>query len=112
MEYTVRWPASEDPSEGSREVEFAKSFAGMQRQAQDQVAVAFRATDFDAFQRATEMVHGWIHGAVGGGYGANTGGRGHMWPLEYSAYDPLFWLHHAYVLFSLADASTRTDTET
>jgi tyrosinase len=112
MSHTVRWPASEDASEDSREEEFARSFAGMRRQVQDQVALAFRQTDLNAFWQATEMVHGWIHGAIGGGYDDNTGGRGHMWPLEYSSYEPLFWLHHAYVLFSRADVFSRTDTET
>ena len=72
----------------------------MRRQVQDQVAVAFRQGNLNEFSGATEMVHGWIHGAIGGGYAANTGGRGHMWPLEYSSYDPLFWLHHTYVFVS------------
>lgn len=46
------------------------------------------------------MVHGWVHGAIGGGYSTGYGGEGHMWPLEYSSYEPLFWLHHTYVLLA------------
>ncbi|OSS49874.1 hypothetical protein B5807_05870 [Epicoccum nigrum] len=103
LDHTLRWPASENAWEDSREHEFANSFASMRRQVQDQVAVAFRQSNLNDFWQATEMVHGWIHGAIGGGYAANTGGRGHMWPLEYSSYEPLFWLHHANIdrLFAL-----------
>lgn len=66
---------------------------------QDQVALAFRRNTLNGFWEAIEQVHGWVHGAIGGGYSAGLGGKGHMWPLEYSSYEPLFWLHHAYVLF-------------
>ncbi|KAF3046339.1 hypothetical protein E8E12_002768 [Didymella heteroderae] len=103
MNHTVRWPASESPWEDSRQNEFVASFANLRRSIQDQVAVAFRRSDFNGFWEAVEQVHGWVHGTVGGGYSSGTGGRGHMWPLEYSSYEPLFWLHHANVdrLFAL-----------
>jgi tyrosinase len=94
MNHTVRWPASESPWEDSRQTEFIESFTNLRRSVQDQVAVAFRRSDFKGFWDAIEQVHGWIHGTVGGGYSSGTGGRGHMWPLEYSSYEPLFWLHH------------------
>ncbi|KAF1925295.1 tyrosinase [Didymella exigua CBS 183.55] len=89
MNRTVRWPASESPWENSRQNEFIASFANLRRQIQDQVAVAFRRTNFNGFWEAIEQVHG-----------------GHMWPLEYSSYEPLFWLHHANVdrLFALWQA--------
>lgn len=53
------------------------------------------------------MVHGWVHGAIGGGYSSDVGGKGHMWPLEYSSYEPLFWLHHAYVFLHPKYKTTR-----
>lgn len=36
-----------------------------------------------------ESIHDVIHGATGSG--------GHMTYLDYSAYDPIFWLHHMMV---------------
>ena len=35
-----------------------------------------------------EDIHNSIHGEVGGN-------AGHMAELDYSAFDPVFWLHHA-----------------
>jgi tyrosinase len=37
-----------------------------------------------------EDIHNSIHGLVGGN-------MGHMAELDYSAFDPVFWLHHVYV---------------
>ncbi|KAJ4986034.1 hypothetical protein SVAN01_08512 [Stagonosporopsis vannaccii] len=106
INHTVRWPASENPGEKSRQHEFAEGFARLRRQIQDQTALAFRSSTLNGFWEAIEVVHGWVHGAIGGGYSSQVGGRGHMWPLEYSSYEPLFWLHHANVdrLFALYQA--------
>ncbi|KAJ8111800.1 hypothetical protein OPT61_g5688 [Boeremia exigua] len=106
INHTVRWPASENPGEPSRQSKFASSFAELRRQMQDQTALAFRRGTLNGFWEAIEMVHGWVHGAIGGGYSEGFGGKGHMWPLEYSSYEPLFWLHHANVdrLFALYQA--------
>jgi tyrosinase len=41
-----------------------------------------------------EDIHNSIHGEVGGN-------AGHMAELDYSAFDPVFWLHHAYVYSSI-----------
>jgi tyrosinase len=41
-------------------------------------------------EASLEDVHNSIHGAVGGF-------MGHMSELDYSAFDPVFWLHHRYV---------------
>ena len=38
-----------------------------------------------------EDLHGSIHFAVGGN-------MGHMSQLQYSAFDPIFWLHHGYCI--------------
>lgn len=63
----------------------------------DGVSLAYRASNFSIFARRLEEPHGWIHGVVGGGWDPKDKGhfRGHFWPLEYSAYEPLFMLHHA-----------------
>ena len=49
-----------------------------------------------------ESIHGTIHDMVGG--------DGHMLWLQYSAFDPMFWLHHAWVFPNFAilykDANT------
>ena len=39
-----------------------------------------------------EDVHNTIHGEVGGN-------AGHMAELDYAAFDPVFWLHHAYAKY-------------
>ncbi|KAF9699590.1 hypothetical protein EKO04_002625 [Ascochyta lentis] len=103
INHTIRWPASNNPWEESRNSEFAASFIGLRRSIQDQTAIAFRRGTLNGFWEALEMVHGWVHGVIGGGYASGYGGEGHMWPLEYSSYEPLFWLHHTNVdrLFAL-----------
>ena len=40
-----------------------------------------------------ESIHDNIHVAVGG----SGNPVGHMTRIEYSAFDPVFWLHHTYV---------------
>lgn len=95
MNETSRWPEKEDdPNAPSRNNMFADDFIGLQRTYVDGLEKVFRETDFNSFGQQLEQVHGWIHGTVAGGYYEEKGGQGHMWPLDYSAYDPLFWLHH------------------
>ncbi|KAH6678140.1 hypothetical protein B0J14DRAFT_582032 [Halenospora varia] len=61
--------------------------------------------DYDTFATAAvpgtsvEAVHGEIHNIVGGDYG-------HMTMLDWSAFDPIFWLHHCNVdrLFAMWQA--------
>jgi hypothetical protein len=53
------------------------------------------AMDLNSFSSKLEEVHGWIHWAFGGG--DTRAGIGHMWPSEYSGFDPVFMLHHRYV---------------
>ncbi|KAF3172813.1 hypothetical protein TWF225_004464 [Orbilia oligospora] len=50
---------------------------------------AFLSTTYNVFSNRVEGVHDSIHGAVGGG--------GHMSYVAYSAFDPIFWLHHCNV---------------
>ncbi|KAH8808502.1 hypothetical protein F5884DRAFT_373546 [Xylogone sp. PMI_703] len=64
-----------------------------------------KSTTFNTFATVTygsnaiEGVHGSVHVDIGGTYG-------HMSQLSYSAFDPIFWLHHANVdrLFAIWEA--------
>lgn len=55
--------------------------------------------DDPGYQASLEDIHNGIHGAVGGP-------GGHMGELDYSAFDPVFWLHHTNVdrLFAIWQA--------
>jgi tyrosinase len=69
---------------------------------QSEVGKVFREKSFNSFAQQLENFHGWFHSLVGG-YGDMSG---HFWPVEYSAFDPIFMLHHAYVYIqSLASRS-------
>ncbi|KAF3150567.1 hypothetical protein TWF594_009207 [Orbilia oligospora] len=48
--------------------------------------LAFSRGRFNDFAASIESLHDEVHAAVGG--------RGHMTYVPYSAYDPIFWLHH------------------
>ncbi|XP_014554784.1 hypothetical protein COCVIDRAFT_39395 [Bipolaris victoriae FI3] len=100
---TIRWPASDDPFSPSQPQLFASAFKNQSNNLIAQVGIAFRSSTFSRFSSALEDAHGWIHGVIGGGYLRDSPYWGHMWPLEYSAFDPLFTLHHANVdrLFTL-----------
>jgi tyrosinase len=74
---------------------FVNAFRAQSSNVITQVGVAFRASTFSRFSSILEDPHGWIHGVIGGGYDPKTSDAGHMWPLEYSSYEPLFMLHHA-----------------
>ena len=53
----------------------------------NKVQAAFTTRDFDTFSEALAMPHDDLHGWVGGDMGI----------VDNSAYDPLFWAHHANV---------------
>ena len=63
------------------------------------------AENFNNFSKThLESVHGGIHHVIGGTPSYDgVQMPGHMWPLEYSAFEPLFMLHHCNVdrLFNL-----------
>ncbi|KAF3942432.1 Tyrosinase [Dactylella cylindrospora] len=50
---------------------------------------SFSRTGFNAFSNAVENVHDDVH--------VRVGGNGHMSYVPYSAFDPIFWLHHVNV---------------
>ena len=74
---------------------FAEAFKNQSNNLVSQTGVAFRSSTFSRFSSTLEDVHGWVHGVIGGGYQRESPYWGHMWPLEYSAFEPLFMLHHA-----------------
>ncbi|KAF2465062.1 tyrosinase [Lindgomyces ingoldianus] len=101
---TVRWPDSNHADCTSQQWKFIKNFNDQRRSFQDQVSQGFAvAEDMNSFSmHHLELVHGNVHYAIGGTPPDNPW-QGHMWPLEYSAFEPLFMLHHCNVdrLFAL-----------
>ncbi|KAL1795189.1 hypothetical protein ACET3X_007005 [Alternaria dauci] len=97
MSNTVRWPENDSPNATSQQFKFVDAFRVQSTNLIVQVGVAFRSSTFSRFSSILEDPHGWIHGVIGGGYNPEEPWPGHMWPLEYSSYEPLFMLHHANV---------------
>ena len=56
---------------------------------------AWIADDNPAGYDSLESIHDQIHGLTGSG--------GHMTYIHYSAFDPLFWLHHGYFVSRVLD---------
>jgi tyrosinase len=73
-----------------------KSYEEQRRGLHDHIDTAFRRDSINGFADTVEEAHGWVHGVIGGGWDGRSA-QGHMWPLEYSAFEPLFMLHHTYV---------------
>ncbi|KAI1583306.1 hypothetical protein PtrARCrB10_03282 [Pyrenophora tritici-repentis] len=94
---TIRWPNTDDATAHSQNGMFSDAFAGQSVNIVAQIGVVFRSSTFSRFSTTLEDPHGWIHGIIGGGYTADAPYKGHMWPLEYSAFEPIFMLHHANV---------------
>ena len=44
-----------------------------------------------------ESLHDDIHNAVGGNWDSDNSARGTFYFLDASAFDPIFWMHHAMV---------------
>ncbi|KAF2019892.1 tyrosinase [Aaosphaeria arxii CBS 175.79] len=106
---TVRWADSDSSGAKSQDELFQKSFKSLRRGLADSVAKGFRvATSLNGFSMShIEPVHGSIHYAIGGQKSGNKAPYdGHMWPVEYSAFEPLFMLHHCNVdrLYALYQA--------
>ncbi|CAN9380981.1 unnamed protein product [Alternaria alternata] len=97
MSTTIRWPENDSPNATSQQSKFVDAFRAQSINLIVQVGVAFRSSTFSRFSSILEDPHGWMHGVIGGGYTAKEPWAGHMWPLEYSSYEPLFMLHHANV---------------
>ncbi|KAF2847615.1 Di-copper centre-containing protein [Plenodomus tracheiphilus IPT5] len=97
---TVRWPESNNATAISRQDIFVNTFKSQSTSLIGAVETAFRSSNFSQWAKQLEDPHGWMHGVIGGGWDetqSTTKFRGHMWPLEYSAFEPLFMLHHTNV---------------
>jgi len=92
---TQRWPTSDASDSKSQQNEMVKAYEGQRRNLHDHVDSAFRQKTVNKFAGKVEEAHGWMHGVIGGWEDDHA--KGHMWPLEYSAFEPLFMLHHTYV---------------
>lgn len=87
-----------------------------------------RQVSFNTYSKQyLEMSHNLVHNIAGGGMnGDDDRYWGHMDPIEYSAFDPIFWLHHTFVspsffpnppsllllTISLTDTASSTATST
>ncbi|KAF2257857.1 Di-copper centre-containing protein [Lojkania enalia] len=96
MNTTLRWPTDSTLNAESDQSSFIRDAKKNSRQAHEEVGKAFFSDvpGFNAFNHRIEDIHGWMHGSVGG---YKKGRIGHMWPTEYSAFEPLFMLHHCNV---------------
>ncbi|KAF2681958.1 Di-copper centre-containing protein [Lentithecium fluviatile CBS 122367] len=90
MSTTVRYPTTKDSKGQSQPQFFRQNFFGARRMFQNKAAEVFRLSNYNEFVTALEEFHGWMHSTVGGA-------EGHFYPVEYSAFDPVFMLHHAHV---------------
>ena len=63
---------------------------------QNQINSALQATDFVSFSNAVKSPHNSIHGLLGGGSASSNPGCS-MGYVQSAAYDPIFWLNHAFV---------------
>lgn len=97
---TVRAPASRDLSANSRNDVLARNLDGNRKSIQSRI-YNLLTTEHNYLRMSNDLsggdslenIHGNIHNTIGG-YGA---GSGHMWYPKFSAFDPIFMLHHAYV---------------
>jgi tyrosinase len=80
------------------------AYAEQRRSLHDHVDQAFREPSINEFSSRMEEAHGWVHGVIGGGWTTDSH-QGHMWPLEYSAFEPMFMLHHTCVFHFLFSKS-------
>jgi tyrosinase len=97
---TLRWPTSDAWDAPSQQSVMLSAFETQKRALHDQVDLSFRASTINEFSKSMETAHGWVHGIIGGGWQPDTF-TGQMWPLEYSAFEPLFMLHHTCVYFPI-----------
>ena len=91
----MRWPTTQN-SEAIPQVGLLQArYLENQRVRQDSVHLSFTSdASFNGFSTTLEAAHGYVHIDTGGEY-QGTSYPGHMWDLQYSAFDPIFMLHHA-----------------
>jgi tyrosinase len=103
---TMRWPSTQDASAVTQNDQLIAAMNSNQQQYQQRLYNLL--TQYDNFMDFTnepfiksagplqsdslESLHDSVHSTVGGN------NYGHMDVIDVSAFDPIFWLHHAYVL--------------
>lgn len=106
--HTLRWPNSNSSDAQSQDQKFVAYFNARRREFLDKVSNGFTwARNMNEFSyKFIEDIHGIVHFAIGSSSPENNY-DGHMWPTDYSAFEPLFMLHHCNVdrLFALWEAS-------
>ncbi|KAF2105402.1 hypothetical protein BDV96DRAFT_655683 [Lophiotrema nucula] len=92
---TLRWPTSNAVDAVSQETVFIQNYNDIITMLHNQVSDGYSiASDLNSFSKTyLETAHGWVHNAVGG----PDNQAGHMNPIDYSAFDPIFALHHCNV---------------
>ncbi|KAF2498456.1 Di-copper centre-containing protein [Lophium mytilinum] len=103
---TLRHPSSDDVNATSRPDLFISHFNDWNGQLHNDVGSdMLQNQSFNTYSKShLEMTHNLMHNIIGGGMDSDEDQFwGHMDPLEYSAFDPGFWVHHANVdhLFAL-----------
>lgn len=91
----MRWPTSQDSSAVSQDNKVVDNYNQQKSNIRDTIATGFTgAESFNDFSlKYLEVAHGYIHYIIGGVDQANSY-EGTMWPLQFSAFDPLFMVHH------------------
>lgn len=92
----MRWPTTQ-LSDARPQVNFLQArYIENQRARQDAVHNAFTwDNSFNEFSKSIEGAHAYVHIDTGGDGSNGHGYIGHMWNTDYSAFDPIFMLHHA-----------------
>ncbi|KAF3481610.1 tyrosinase [Arthroderma uncinatum] len=97
LSHSTRYPDSRGESQNNRAIRAMRSNGASLRSSVYQLLSGEK--DYSTFSTQAlpnkegynnvETVHGYVHSLVGG--------EGHMTYIPWSAYDPIFWLHHANV---------------
>ncbi|KAF2203556.1 Di-copper centre-containing protein [Delitschia confertaspora ATCC 74209] len=110
MNTTLRWPTSDLSTAESQNNVVVEQFRAYAQGMHDGIGNGFAAaSSMNAWSYSwLEHQHGTVHYVIGGMRNRETSAGpqktdGHMWPLEYSAFEPAFMLHHCNVdrLFDL-----------
>jgi|SRR5689334_2914689 hypothetical protein len=93
---TMRWPTTQSADAEPQVNLFRARFLENQRPRQDAVHNSFAWNkSFRNFTKNLEIAHAYVHIDTGGDGKDGEGYVGHMWDIGYSAFDPIFMLHHA-----------------
>ncbi|KAF2663037.1 Di-copper centre-containing protein [Lophiostoma macrostomum CBS 122681] len=96
---TLRWPSSDMANATTQDDRFIANFKTNRQFYHDQLSghLAFAGSMNEFSKVRLEPLHGNIHYTIGGAPPPADQSDGHMWPTDYSAFEPTFWLHHCNV---------------